>query len=233
MYRFSATVVLALACLLAVGTAHAYINLPFITPASPHAGEALYVNVDSGGCDAIVYELGYPQLSREGSNVRVVLAAIRYTDIELCDLPNGVSTLPIGVLPIGTYQVTVDIFYYDLFGNPHNDTIGVLPLVVQAAAAAPIGAPAMTTTGLALLVALLGGVAVWRQYRTGVAFIALALLAGEARSETQVPLLDGNRTIEILLSSSGAPSAEQVVAYIQSPVGAPPLEALRTLGRPA
>jgi len=167
MYRFSATVVLALACLLAVGTAHAYINTPFITPASPHAGETLYVSVDSGVCDAIVAEPGYPQVTVNGSIVRVVLLALRYTDIELCNLPSGVGTLPIGALLAGTYQITVDVFYYDLFGNPHNDTIGVLPLVVQAAAAAPIGAPAMTTTGLALLVALLGGVAVWRQYRTG------------------------------------------------------------------
>lgn len=230
MYRLTAMIALALACLLAVGTAHAYINTPFITPASPQAGETLYVNVDSGGCGATVYEQGYPQVSWDGSNVRVVLLALRYTNIELCDLPNGVSTLSIGALPAGSYQITVDVFYYDGFGNPHDDTIGVLPLVVQAAAAAPISAPATTPPGLALLVALLGGIAVWRQRRSGLALIALALLTGQARAETQAPLLDGNRTIEVLLSSSsGAPSAEQVVAYIQAPVGTPPLEALRTL----
>lgn len=231
MYRFSATIVLLLACLLLAGTAHAYINTPFITPALPYAGDALYVNVDSGVCDAIAAEPGYPQITTNGSSVRVVLLALRYTNIELCNLPSGVATVPVGVLSAGSYQITVDVFYYDGFGNPHNDTIGVLPLVVQAAAAAPIGAPATTPAGLVLLVAMLGSIAVWRQRRSGLAVLALMPMIGQARAEAQVPVLNDNRTIEVLLSPApGAPSAEQVVAYIQSPGGVPPLVALRTLG---
>lgn len=189
------------------------------------------MNVNSGVCDAIAAEPGYPQVTVSGSSARVVLFALRYTNIELCNLPSGVATVPIGALPIGSYQITIDVFYYDLFGNAHSDTIGVLPLVVQAAAAAPIGAPAATPTGLALLVGLLGGIAVWRQRRSGLDLLALALLVGQAKAEAPVPFPDDDRTIELLLSSApGAPSAEQVVACLQSPVGAAPLEALHTLG---
>lgn len=167
MARFGAMIALALACLVSLRAAHAYINTPFITPASPYVGDPLYVNVDSGVCDAIAAEPGYPQITIDGSSVRVVLLAFRYTDIELCNLPSGIGTVPIGALPAGSYQVTVDVYYFDLFGNFHSDSVGVLPLVVQAAAAARIGAPATTPAGLALLAMLICGVVASRQRRGG------------------------------------------------------------------
>jgi hypothetical protein len=61
--------------------------------------------------------------------------------------------------------------------------------------------------------------------------LALALLSGQARADAQVSSsVEGNRTIEVLLSTApGAPSPERVLAYIQAPVGAPSLEALQTI----
>ena len=161
--RLPLSIALALACGFVADTSHAYINTPFITPTSPAAGQMLSINVDAGVCDGIISEPGYPQVSQVGGDVRIVLAALRYTDSEECILPSGVATVSFGTLPEGSYQVTVDVFYYAGFGTPTIETIGVLPLVVRAAAVGPVGAPATTPMGLAMLVTLLMGVAMSRQ----------------------------------------------------------------------
>jgi hypothetical protein len=150
-------------CFLFALPAHAYINPPFLTPASPHAWQDVSISVDSGVCDAIADEPGYPQISQTGSHIRVVLLAFRFMDIELCNLPSGVSTFTIGTYAEGTYGVDVIVFYYDEHGNPQNDSIGVLPLVVQAPEAAAVGAPASSSTGLAFLAVLLIGIATWKR----------------------------------------------------------------------
>jgi hypothetical protein len=90
-----------------------------------------------------------------------VLLAFRFTDIEFCNLPSGISTFPIGAYAEGAYDVDVRVFYYDEHGNPQNDSIGILPLQVQAATARPVGAPASTPMSLMLLAALLIGLALW------------------------------------------------------------------------
>lgn len=197
----------AFLCLMFALPAHAYINAPFLTPAAPHAGQAVFVNVDSGVCDTFEDQHGYPQITQNGSHIRVVLLAIRETDSDNCNLPSGLSTFAIGGFAAGNYDVSVDVFYYDFHGNPQNETIGVLPLLVQAAAAAPVGAPASTPLGLLLLAASLIAVALWKQRASALSLLALALLSGHVRADAQLPNIDGNRTIEVIWSrATGAPS---------------------------
>jgi len=165
MSRLRVQLVQALLCLLFAMPAHAYINPPFLSPTTPHAGQSVSVSVDSGVCDAIADEPGYPQITQNGSHIQVVLLAFRFTDIELCNLPSGVSTFPIGAYAEGVYDVDVVVFYYDEHGNPQNESIGVLPMRVEAAAAAPVGAPTSTPLSLILLAALLCVIALRKQSR--------------------------------------------------------------------
>lgn len=152
------------ACLSFGSNAHAYIEPPYITPASPRAGQTAYVNIGAGVCDAILAEPGYPQVTRIGNAVRVLLLAVRYDNIELCNLPPGIAVLPFGDFEAGTYEVTVDLSYFDSHGNPQVETVGVVPMeVAGAAGASPIAAPAVSP--LALIILALGLVLIARPGR--------------------------------------------------------------------
>jgi len=152
------------ACLSFGSNAYAYIEPPYITPVSPQAGQTVYVNIGAGVCDAILEEPGYPQVARIGNAVRVLLLAVRYDNIELCNLPPGIAVLPFGDFEAGSYEVTIDISYFDSHGNPQVETIGVAPMeVVGATGASPIPAP--TASPLALIILALGLILIARARR--------------------------------------------------------------------
>ena len=121
-------------------TANAFFDAPWIAPTAPIAGESIAVNIRAGICDAIVGTPGYPQITQDGSSIRILLWAVRYEDPELCFLGVGTATYDIGAYPSGVYLLQVDIFYYDGFANPRIETIGLVPFVVRGSqvAAAPV-----------------------------------------------------------------------------------------------
>lgn len=137
----------------------AYWDPPTITPESPATGSTVSVIYSGGVCDALSSEPGYPQVTRNGSAIRVLMRTIHQTSSELCFLPVLSVPVEIGAFEAGTYTLTVDVLYYDIFGM-HVDTLGFLPLNVSGAPSSdPLGAPALSDFGLlTLAIALIAAV---------------------------------------------------------------------------
>jgi len=150
---------LLLACVFFAHSAPAFFEEPYITPANPHTGEQLTVNIDQGVCDSVVGEPGYPQVTQDGSSVHVLLFALRYDNPIFCIFPPNTATIAFGSLPVGSYSVTIDAFYYGLHGTPQTITLGVVPVVVSGVGSSAIPAPATDGPSLLILVALLAVVA--------------------------------------------------------------------------
>ena len=130
--------VLALVLALLSTTAHAFIDLPYITPASPLAAQPITVNVRSGVCDAVLSE---QVLSREGNAIHVVFFGVRYFNSELCTIPPGLTDFVLGTYPVGTYTLQVDLEYYGVTGILVAETIGNVPFRVDATPTSAVPAP--------------------------------------------------------------------------------------------
>ena len=63
---------LVLTLALASPRAVAFFDPPWITPTTPRAGEVVSVNITGGVCDGVFEHPGYPQITRDGSAIRVV-----------------------------------------------------------------------------------------------------------------------------------------------------------------
>jgi len=139
---------LLLACVFFAQSAPAFFEEPYITPTNPHAGEQLTVNINQGVCDSVVGEPGYPQVTRDGSSVHVLLFAVRYDNPIFCIFPPNTATIAFGSLPAGSYSVTIDTFYYGLHATDdyrnysQTITLGVVPVVVSGVGSSAIPAPA-------------------------------------------------------------------------------------------
>ena len=53
-------------------TAQAFFDPPWITPATPMAGETVSVNIRGGICDSIAGREGYTQITRAGNAIRLL-----------------------------------------------------------------------------------------------------------------------------------------------------------------
>jgi hypothetical protein len=142
-------------------TAQAYFGTPYITPVHPVAGETLYVNVYQGGhCDLIDGggDSSYPQITQQGSSVRILFLAYRYTDPQDCIFSEGTTTWPIGTFPLGSHTLQVDIYYRLGFDPWQTETLGIVPFAISAAATSePVPALDLRKIGLLLLmIACLG-----------------------------------------------------------------------------
>lgn len=146
---------LSLACAFFTRHALAYFGVPYITPPQPMAGEQFAVNIDQGLCDNIVFEPSYPEVTQQGNSVRVLLLALRYENPELCFLPVGTATIPLGPLPAGSYSVAVDVVYYDSHGDPQTARLGVVQMHVSSNASNALPAPATDLPALFVLAGLL------------------------------------------------------------------------------
>ncbi len=149
----------ALAFVVAAPSADAVIDPPWIAPATPTTGDIVSVSIHGGGCDAIVARPGYPQVTRNGSQIRVVIYGVRAYD-NWCIYPAGTYTMPIGKFTVGDYSLTVD-FAYD--GYPFGlttDTLGVIPFSVSGAAP-PTPVPSLTPLWKCVLLFFLVGIACW------------------------------------------------------------------------
>lgn len=150
---------LALLFILYAQRAQAFFDPPWITPATPRAGEIVSVNIRDGLCDAIFERPGYPQITQQGNAIHLVEYGHHWTDDGLCVYENGALTEPIGTFPPGDYVLTADLVYTDEVGHPQVLTIGVVPFTVTGVAAS-LPVPTLRTRGYFVLVLLISGFSV-------------------------------------------------------------------------
>ena len=140
-------------------TAHAFLDSPNITPEHPVAGETISVNIYGGVCDAILTGTVPPEITQDGHAIRVLFYSVHYEDAELCFLPEGTYTNPVGDYSAGSYTLQVDRWYFDGGGNPVVETLGIVPFTVAGAAAPFIPVPALHQTAVWLLILTIVGIA--------------------------------------------------------------------------
>ncbi len=131
---------------------HAFVDPPTLSPTNPLAGQTIYVHVRAGICDAYYYGVpGYPQITRTGNAIRIVLeSAHSYLPI-LCNFPIGTATYPVGTFSGGSYTLQVDRHYVVFLGPEVVETVGTLAFTVTE----PAPLPALTLPSLLLLASLL------------------------------------------------------------------------------
>ncbi|MEO5625752.1 MAG: S8 family serine peptidase [Dokdonella sp.] len=207
--------------------AGAFWDPPYVTPTTATANDIVSVNEHLGVCDAFFFEDGYPQITRNGSEVKIVSAGVHLDPgDDGCNLPTGTVTYELGSFPAGHYSVTYYLRYTNFFGQVLDLNLGTAPFTIVAAPISAESAPTLTAFGICVLILALMGLSVLRIPRTGLkrlmGFSACLLFNGHANAAPS------NVTIEFSLNNSpGAPTPAQVVSYYnKSPrSGAPPLQA--------
>jgi hypothetical protein len=145
----------ALACIAFARTAYGFLDPPYLTPALPLAGDTVSVNIYGGVCDAIVGIPGYPIVTQNGNEIRIVLWSARYTDPILCNFGTGTSVNAVGAYPAGAYTLQVDREYFDALGGIVTETLGVIPFVVAGQVEQPVPLPTLNWLSLSALGLLL------------------------------------------------------------------------------
>jgi hypothetical protein len=151
MFPHRMATILALTLGFAPLGAQAFIDPPWVTPMAPRADEIVSVNFRMGECDARVEHPGYPQVTRQGNAIRLLVYGHHWETQDLCIYPVGTGTEPIGGFPPGDYNVTVDFAYENYHLGLTVITLGVIPFTVAGVTSAtPV--PALTAPSqLALL----------------------------------------------------------------------------------
>ena len=158
---------LALWCLLLVRPADAFVDPPWITPEHPQAGETVYVNLRYGVCDVIGIAPIPPEITQDGSAVRILFWSGHYTDPIQCIYPTESGATAIGSFPPGSYTLQVDRAYQVYGMGTQTETLGTLPFTVEGGAVPPTGAPTLDLFGPAALAALMARIAHKRLRNTG------------------------------------------------------------------
>jgi hypothetical protein len=144
---------------LAIPSAHAFFDPPWITPAAPREGEVVSVTIREGICDAIVEHPGFPQITQQGNAIRILEYGHHWDDLDLCIYNVGTLTQPIGSFAEGSYTLTVDFVYPDILG-PTTINLGTIPFTVSGAAPS-IPVPTLAPLWKLVLLTLVCGVARW------------------------------------------------------------------------
>jgi hypothetical protein len=152
---------LAVALALCTQPASAFLDPPYITPANPHAGELISVNIYGGECDLVDDGVTWPPpVSRQGDELAILLTGGHQEDPEFCYVGVGIYSFPVGVYEPGTYTLKV-AWRYSTFSGWTTETLGVIPFTVTGAPSRrPIEVPTLSIAGLGicaftLLVAML------------------------------------------------------------------------------
>ena len=206
-------------------SAEAFFDTPYVTPEHPVTGETISVNVRGGQCDALMGAIP-PQITQDGSSIRILFWSVHYTDSELCFLGVGTATLPVGSYSAGNYTLQVDRFYGNILGETIYETLGVIPFTVTGGASSPVPASTLNKPALGLLTLGFLAFAFWslRSRRSNLLLVALCALPFSTHAQNA----PRNRVIELLLTTApGAPTSEEVVAYYEHPNGPPPIEGLK------
>jgi len=143
-------------------SARAFFDPPWITPAAPIANEQVSINVHGGICDVFVERPGYPQITRDGSAIRILEYGNHEGFEDFCIYGIWTVTEPIGTFPPGDYTLTVDFTYDNYPFGPATITLGVIPFTVTGAAPAAVPVRSSGLLGLSALLLLMMGLAVWR-----------------------------------------------------------------------
>jgi hypothetical protein len=150
-----------LAFALCAQRASAFLDPPYLTPASPTAGELVSVNIYGGECDiaddGVVWP---PPVTRQGSAITILLMGIHEGDPEFCYFGVGTETNPIGKFPPGNYTLDVERRYGTVFGEWAQETLGIIPFTVSAVPQQQaIETPTLGDVGLTVLLFTLIGAA--------------------------------------------------------------------------
>ena len=145
---------LAVVLVFAAQDAQAFFDPPWITPAAPRAGEPVSLNVSGGICDVFVERPGYPQVSRNADEVRIVEYGNRETFDDFCIYGVWSVTQPIGAFPPGAYTLTIDFTHENCPFGYETVTVGVIPFSVAGAMIAAAPVPAVSLLGKFVLLAL-------------------------------------------------------------------------------
>ena len=152
---------LAFAFALFAQRASAFLDPPYITPASPMAGELVSVNIYGGGCDVADDGINWPPpVTQQGSEITILFTGIHEGDPEFCYYGIGTATYPVGSFPPGSYTLDVERRYFGFSGSWVRETLGVIPFTVSGVPPQqPIEAPTLNSAGLASLLLALTAVA--------------------------------------------------------------------------
>jgi hypothetical protein len=144
-----------LACALALCAqrALAFLDAPYLTPANPVAGEAIFVNIYGGECDLVDMGIVWPPpVTQQGSEITILFTGIHEGDPEFCFYGLGTSTYPVGAFPPGAYTLDVERRYMSFTGPWIQETLGVIPFVVSGIPAQQsVEASTLNVGGLAVL----------------------------------------------------------------------------------
>lgn len=228
MFKYCRILIAGMVLLVVSGDAMAFWDPPYITPASPVAGQEVSINIRGGICDALFYAPGYPQITQNGSQISIIQKGQHWEPSELCTYEVGVATFGIGTYSAGQYTVSMYMRYRDFLGNIRDLHLGDAEFTVAASAAPPAPVPSMGAIGMWVLL-LLTGVAALRQgrLRGTLLFCAVAFFSGLVSTSAKA-----NGVIAVLVSgASGAPTPSAVVSYANASrrAATPPLQAFRTV----
>ena len=148
----------------ASGPVDAFFDPPFVVPTAPTAGELVSVHIRGGECDTIIGADGYPEITRDGSTIRMLFFSVHADQIDWCIYGEGEASFPVAVFPSGSYTLQVDRTYQTIFGDV-TETIGVVPFTVSGNAAA-IAVPGNATWSTLALLLALASIATYRLQST-------------------------------------------------------------------
>jgi hypothetical protein len=158
VHRFRALWTLAAA--LVAQPAFAFLDPPYLTPASPMSDELVSVNIYGGECDLVDGGMVWPPpVTQQGNELTILLTGAHEEDPEFCYFSVGTHTYPVGIYPAGAYTLRVNWRYSTFSGWP-TETLGVIPFTVTGGPpATPVEAPTLNLAGLgSLLLALIAAV---------------------------------------------------------------------------
>jgi len=128
-----------------------------IFPAEPMAGQAVSVQLQAQGCDAVVQEPGYPRFRIDGSTIRLLVQTIHAVDPAACIYdPPARATFDLGSYPEGTYTLQVERHYDMRMGLQVIQNFGSQTFTARAGTP-PWRAPEVTVPALGLMCCCLWG----------------------------------------------------------------------------
>ncbi|MEO8672668.1 MAG: hypothetical protein ABI411_15215 [Tahibacter sp.] len=151
-------------------------DAPILVPTNPVQGQTVSVSIRSGICDGFYDdEPGYPQNTRTGNAIRILLASVHEEDQLFCNIPDFTSIFSVGTFPAGVYTVQVDRVYTTSEPFDFTETLATLPLVI---AGGSTSVPTIGPIGLGLMVVgliALSGVALRRRGKALMLFAVTSL----------------------------------------------------------
>jgi hypothetical protein len=116
--------------IVAAPLARATITLNGAAPAKPVSGQVVTASLSDGVCDALIYATGYPQITRNGNTIRMVVETYYATSFPFCLFTPSTVDVAAGSFPAGNYSLQVDRHYIAFLGNSVIETVGTAPFTV-------------------------------------------------------------------------------------------------------